>query len=365
MERSQKKFLLEGIPDWALLYLAVTAILSSVYFLILRDANGPTQPSIGTISTSQIVQQRHSRATEWKNVSGDQPLYLKDFVYTPAGSTVAVELDTREKVTLESNTLVQFDEIEKGQAVINLFSGKVEGALAIRQYDFRLLPFPPENLGHLADPGSIESRHAEFTAKLRAVLKRPVLSRDLSLIDIPSVTLDRFSDYEPAPKSPNNRVFNLTQNRWIRFVWAPIPFPNVEYLFEISKTVDFKKVISQQTTDFFVSLQFENENRYYWRVTAIRFGEKVVSSRVASFEVSERRGERSAMRLKLARQSKSYQVDIGTDATLRKILKTLRVREGACPKSGLPSGYYYCRVRSKEGTIIRIYPFSVSGRGDE
>ena len=347
--------------DRTILGTTLVSLVASLYLLVFwtRTQGAGDTPLIGKIEPSGTLRRRYARSLQWDDVSAEAPVYLKDYVYTPADVRATVTLLNNKKVELDPETLVQFDDILGDDLLIRLFEGNVRGGIIIRDSEFRLLPFPQISMDDLTDPRVIEARFADMNRRLQDLLRRPYPPRNFAEIAVPGLILDRLSDYEPVPVHPLGKIYNTKLNRWVQFMWAPVPLEGVSYRLQLAKTQKFDPTMDHNEKEFFVSFQFEQEAVYYWRVRAMRKDE-VVISRSAMIELSIKKGEKSPTRLRLPQRTSGYTVDIARDMTFRNILRIVKTNDPVCPTANLNVGAYYCRVRAAiGGRLLKIYPMSV------
>ncbi|NBT59627.1 hypothetical protein EBT16_12665 [bacterium] len=120
--------LMESRVDRLLLVLGLILSLSSGFLLMRPQAvDFSTQsPVIGTLKTSSEVSRRHARSFSWGKIEKESNLFLKDMVYVPPQSSAEVILNSNEKLSLEPDSMVEFDSISSDRFNIVLMQGNAK-----------------------------------------------------------------------------------------------------------------------------------------------------------------------------------------------------------------------------------------------
>jgi hypothetical protein len=108
--------------DRGVLLLSFLAILFLSYFLFFQQnkLSVSSLQVVGTIQTDGILQRRQPRSLGWEDIKTDSQIYLKDFIYVPKNTKATIVLKNKKTLELESDSMIQFDEIFQDQIQISL-----------------------------------------------------------------------------------------------------------------------------------------------------------------------------------------------------------------------------------------------------
>lgn len=287
--------------DRLLLVLAFFLFSYSSYFLSHYSFENQVPEGaveLGTLKSSGVVRRRHARTLHWANVAKEGSVYLGDIIYTPKNTTAEVSWGKNEKIELEPDSMVQFDEVTLNRVSILLMEGKIKqhgtktNAISVKKVEevFRVMPYPKTSQltldgDNLAD---LEKQKTELDEKLK-----PLLANKLTLEEYAKVTplpeeKKKLSDFTLTLTSPKQEKFDLGKNSWMTMAWHAIPIKGIVYQLELSREKDFGRVVSHKTNSNELGIQFEDPGTYYWRVKAFS-GREEIQSDINQFTLIDKR----------------------------------------------------------------------------
>ncbi|NBX92013.1 MAG: hypothetical protein EB120_02070 [Proteobacteria bacterium] len=190
--------------------------------LLLKDAI-----KIGVLETSNAVQVRHAKALSWDRIRRRGNVYQKDMVYAPKGSSAVITLSKDEKLFLESDSMVEFDNVSSDRMNVLLLEGEAkvvskdpngnEQSIQIeKNVVIPVLPYPKVDAvsTFFVDPELWAKEQGQLTQVMRAET-----SKNLNLIDeIPvslALLITSASDLVDVSgwQEQQNNLNQLVQNR--------------------------------------------------------------------------------------------------------------------------------------------------------
>jgi hypothetical protein len=361
--------------DRVILLIAIIFFCVTGYFLFFETTEGRLKKGmtvLGKISTRGVVRRRHAGSLYWSNISGEATLYLRDTVYTPMDTTAEVIFNGNQKLELEPDSMVQFDEITVDKIQIVLKEGKeklvelgkpqsirLKTVTAKQETPIRILPYP-KTLGMRAlgvEVDALEKVLQSLTADLKVILERKIALASVVEVRIPEAPQLTADLYELRLISPNAETYDITANPWIKMSWEPLPLKGVSYQLEMARNPYFSKPLHFVTKDNRISVPLDQAGHYYWRVRGIK-GTQQVLSRVFYFEV-EKRQVRDILGTG-GRVPANFLWEVFADSGFEKSLRNSISDDPICPTKGLERGVYYCRIRDlATNKIVKQYPLEV------
>ena len=346
------------------------------YFLFLHTPTfrGSSNAPVGTLTTQGgAVKRRHAGSLRWGVISREDTVFLRDTVFVPKDVRSVVTFNNKQKIELESNSMIQFDEVNADRVEITLMEGKAsatEGEVTVKKEEKPKVVAPrifkaTKLLFYLSELRSLEMEYQDYSTRVHGHLYKSLpLDRARDDWKPANLTLGSLFHYELNLIRPaKNERFNLRMNNWMEFAWTPIPLDKVAYILEVSRMPEFKRFLSYPSSKSALSMQFLDDSDYYWRVRAKREREVLISS-VSRFAMSEKGGTSvSSFRRLPATQIVIYFVEI-TDRNSKSVLIQTTNIEERCPQENLKAGAYYCKVRKAKGEPpIKEYAFEVGTHG--
>jgi hypothetical protein len=282
--------------DRGVLLLSFLAIFFLSYFLFFQQnkLSVSSLQVVGTIQTDGILQRRQPRSLGWENIQTDSQIYLKDFIYVPKNTKATIVLKNKKTLELESDSMIQFDEIFQDQIQISLldsvqkaFKG-TENTVVMQKQKFEFIPMIQFVQKRLESLEPMIQMQQEMTESLKKHLQ--VALKKIKPVTTENILAHTLFDYELNLISPVDDRYNSTSNQWIAMLWTDVPLKGVEYELEISKYQDFHKVIKHQTKKNKLKIQLQDPGEYYWKVNA-RFEKEKLSSNIKKFTMTKRGGK--------------------------------------------------------------------------
>jgi hypothetical protein len=253
---------------------------------------------IGGLKTSGVVQRRHARALSWGKIRREGTIYKKDIVYAPKGTTAEIVLSGNEKLVLEPDSMVEFDDVSSDKMGVLLLEGQAKvyaeksGDMESKplvveaKKEIQVLPYPRVDAVSLflVDPAVWREEQNRLGKSIQESSSKKLGLLAEIAVKVPDLTLMGLSDYSLTLLPPQEAAVNNSSSPWIELRWKEIPLSGVNYELEIAKTPDFRQLISHQTKTSSVRLQLFQNGQYFWRVRAQNKREQTVSS-VHRFEV--------------------------------------------------------------------------------
>jgi len=241
-------------------------------------------PVIGMIKTFSGVNRRHARALSWGKIDKESKLYLKDMIYTPPKSSAEVILNSNEKLTLEPDSMVEFDSVSSDRFNIVLIQGAaklisdkgtekaVMPALAPVEVQIPEVQKPQLPIFFI-DTKSWEASQKSLVQSVYSSVKSTKLLPE-SQVKTALVDLNSISDYKLDLLPPKITNTDDSAGPWYRLAWTVLPVKGTVYEIEVSRSADFKSVIKHETERTGLEIQFLEEGSHYWRVVAKNGKEK-------------------------------------------------------------------------------------------
>jgi len=358
MAEKTKKSFSEKDKDRIILIVAVAGLCAILYLLFFYSPLDwiINAKSVASIKTEGTVRRRHAGNLAWRNIKGQDSIYLRDVVYVPKNTEAFVTLPGKGTFPLPPDTMVQFDETSLDEIAITLREGT--------KPKFQLMPSKlhmAKLTRYLQDVMQFELRLSELRQRtLDKVFKELPLVRT-SPIFKNDFALDLLDDYDLKLVSPKSDRYNLKSNRWMKMSWSAIPLAGVNYTLEISKDSIFSRVLPHSTKSNRLLIQFDDEGTYYWRVRAEKDRRTLVSDSW-NFTMLHRGGQASrTLAFKLPTGGpKGYPFEVSKTDQFDDVVKNGLGDTAECKTQGLAPGKYYCRVRAPKGTeILKIYELQV------
>jgi hypothetical protein len=233
-----------------------------------------SSPVVASVHTDGKIRRRHAQTLQWEDLTDQEPIYLRDSVYVPSGSSADVTLKDGKTVSLAPDSLVQFDDITISAMEISLWD-----KLKQQEKAFRLMPLPkPPKAGDLTDTFGLRLQYEDLRQRLSAILTKAMALGSAKSIAPYHFSLNRLDDYNIELLAPfNGQHIALNGERWMRMAWSPIPLIGTTYELLMSRDPNFRQKIPHQTQSTSVNVQFQDPGRYFWRVRVKRGNETVIS----------------------------------------------------------------------------------------
>jgi hypothetical protein len=245
-------------------------------------------PVIGMIKTFSGVNRRHARALSWNKIEKESNLYLKDMIYTPPKSSAEVILNSNEKLTLEPDSMVEFDSISSDRFNIVLIQGAAKlisnkgtatailpkaAAVEVRMPEVQKPQLPV----FFIDTKSWETNQKDLIQNVYSIAKPAKLLPEAQ-VKMTRFELNSLLDYKVGllPAKVSNPAD--PDGPWYRLSWTALPVQGTTYEIEVSRNADFAPAIKHETQRTFLDIQFLEEGNHYWRVVAKNRNEKNQSS---------------------------------------------------------------------------------------
>lgn len=287
--------------DKVLTVLAAILFLVAGYYLFFHEPDyvGITNAvEIGKLKPTQgFVRRRHARNLNWRTLKDSETLYLKDIVYVPKGMMAEIELAGKKKLTLESDTMVQFDEMTMDGIEITLFDGHVKGAAAVVKRVQEIMPVllprkKTQMANQLTGLDALALRSSELQGRGGDFYQRLKNRRAVQTITAPRpLALNRLEDYVLEPIRPKGGTNVVSGRNWIELTWTQVPLDGVEYVVQIAKDDDFEKFIRFPTTKQKTFIKLGASGTFYWRVVA-SLGKEKATSVAENFKTTVTRAKR-------------------------------------------------------------------------
>lgn len=287
--------------DKALIFLAMLVFLGSGYHLSHFASEGGVAGDaveVGAFTTSGTIKRRHARTLHWGNVAHSGKVYLGDIVYTPKNTTTEITWGKNEKIELEPDSMVQFDEITLNRVSISLMEGKFKLGKASNKANvsvfvkkaaaevFHVMPYPKivKQKSILSQLEDLESQKQALDERLKTELSQKIELQELvklaGLVEDPK----KLSDYSIALTTPAPGRYDINKNSWMTMAWTKVPLKGVVYQLEISRDKTFGRVVSHKTKGDELSIQLEDLGVYYWR-TKVFSGKESLTSEISEFTI--------------------------------------------------------------------------------
>ncbi|NBX75543.1 MAG: hypothetical protein EBQ92_03245 [Proteobacteria bacterium] len=245
-------------------------------------------PVIGVIKTISSVNRRHARALSWSKIDKESKLYLKDMIYTPPKSSAEVILNSNEKLTLEPDSMVEFDSVSSDrfnivliQGAAKLVSDKGTSTAILQKPEAVEVKMPevqkPQLPVFFIDTKSWEASQKELIQNVYTTVKSAKLLPE-DQVKLAQLELNALSDYKLGLLAPKISNAQDPEGPWYRLSWTVLPVKGTVYEIEVSRNADFKPAIKHETLRTFLDIQFLEEGNHYWRVVAKNKTEKSQSS---------------------------------------------------------------------------------------
>lgn len=274
----------EGAGDRAIFLAASLGLCAVLHLLFFHNPNAMLTESnvIAKIRTEKMVRRRHAKTLSWQAIQGEEKIFLRDIVYVPKDTVAFVTFLDGKTLELKPDSMVQFDETSVDGIEITLFD----------LVGFQITPYPKITRSvFLENPRPLELRHSEFSDRLTEHLQKNLNLSKFKPLKPSELVLNRLSDYDLVLIKPENKVYDISRNRWLQHLWTPIPLTDVKFELHTSLDPKFRRFQSQRPKAYKLIVQFDKPGEYFWRVKATR-GTETLFSNVGSFTISEGRGTR-------------------------------------------------------------------------
>jgi hypothetical protein len=266
------------------LVLMVTLALGIFLLLFGLDSSNlydSDRPPIGTVFPDGSVRYRAGRSLEWNDVDSEFPVYQRDSIFTPAGSSATIELTEGGTISLKPNTLVKLIDLGSRQTDVELVFGEAKGATAapaVPVDNLRNMIYACQRTGdvkRLSGP-AVEGGVPVLPppAKLAALPPKPVPPR--------VKPIDKLEHFGISILVPANKSTIPRTSLWVGFNWSPVPVRGVKYELEVSRDLSFKTRIGSKDARPGELLLVNLPGEYYARVKA-RVGKEVIESPASQF----------------------------------------------------------------------------------
>jgi hypothetical protein len=241
-------------------------------------------PVIGMIKSFSGVNRRHARALSWSKIEKESKLYLKDMIYTPPQSSAEVILNSNEKLTLEPDSMVEFDSVSSDRFHIVLIQGTAK-LISDKGTSTAILPtatavevvMPEAKKTQLPfffiDTKSWETSQKELIQNVYTAVKSTKLLPEAQVKMVP-MELNSLLDFKLTLLPAKISHSRDSDGPWYRLSWTALPLKGTLYEIEVSRNADFNPAIKHETPRAFLDIQFLEEGNHYWRVVAKNKNEK-------------------------------------------------------------------------------------------
>lgn len=268
------------LQDLRLILMATIAVC--LFWVVFARDSGPvlesTKPSIGTVYPEGPIRYRQGRSLEWNDFSGEFPVFERDSIFTPAGSTAYIELNEGGVIDLKPNSLVKLVGLGAKADVGIVFGQSSRSAFdadALRNMIYACTP-----------PPTVKQLEILEVPELPVL---PVSSVKLlptrKVANVKALPLDDLSFYNLKLITPADGAGLPRTSLWVSFTWTEIPVKGVSYTLEVSRLKDFSAAkIGSKNAQSGGLLLLNLPGTYYARVTA-RLGKQAILSKVNQFEM--------------------------------------------------------------------------------
>jgi len=268
--------------------IALSLLVSAIagYFLFFYSANFSGiegAVALGSLQSDRSIRIRHARSLQWGTAEKVCNVYLKDTVFIPKGTSAEFQWKDN-KITLESESLVQFDEASLDNLEITLIEGKIKtDSRSSKVVKVAKAPVPTtlffkaKSMPYLSDINSFVLLQSELSSRTLDRLGKKMGLEPLLSVNVPRLNLSRLSDYRLVLKSPEAKTYRLSQKSWIYFAWSPLPLKELDYEVQVDVSEDFRHPISVNAKQSQANILFESPRPYWWRLVARRKMEYLVS----------------------------------------------------------------------------------------
>lgn len=254
---------------------------------------------IGGLKTSGVVQRRHARALSWGKIRREGTVYKKDIIYAPKGTSAEIVLSGNEKLILEPDSMVEFDDVSSDKMGVLLLEGQAKVFLKkpgeteskpivveAKKDSIQVLPYPKVDAVSMffVDPAVWKEEQVRLGKTIQEISSKKVGLLSEITVKVPDIKLLSLSDYSLMLLPPQESTGANGASSWIEMRWREMPVSGVNYELEIAKTPDFRQLITHRTKGSAVRLQLLQSGQYFWRVRAQNQKEQTVSS-VHRFEI--------------------------------------------------------------------------------
>ena len=250
--------------DWILVAIATVLVIMALRILMMQSAEplGPGSMPIGQLQTEGWVKRRHAGTLQWEQISASDTVYLRDTIYTPFNTQATIQLKDKRVLELEPDSLVQLDDINKGQLQIALLYGDSMPKPMEALNDFQLRRKPL-----LAIPIPLETGTASLESRTKKALSDALGVETVAAAPaLPVLPRPQFRDYIVQLVSPTPRT--VSRNATVTFAWTPIPIPDAEYELNVSRDPAFKQSLWYPLKTNQVQADLMIKGDYYWRIKA-------------------------------------------------------------------------------------------------
>ncbi|MCC6275327.1 MAG: FecR domain-containing protein, partial [Leptospiraceae bacterium] len=263
--------------EWRILgaLVAVIVIFSGLlYYDLNKKQSFGNRMIIGTITFKKnIVQRKFDSQVTWARVEQNSPLANRDTVLSSDFSDAVIQLKDGTEIQVDENTML-FLEILGEDANIDFATGSIkvkkkesggdlkikskEATIQVGTGDIKLEQSKDKDLNLFVNEGVATVNDGKTSQKLS---KEQQAEFGKDGVNVQKIGL--------RPISPENQKFEYLTDRSLAFQWAKSDEFSSTVL-ELSKRRNFDPALKKiHTSGSSVSVPFDSEGTYYWRVTGI------------------------------------------------------------------------------------------------
>ncbi len=258
-------------------------IFLMLFGLNASNMNSSDKPPIGTVFPDGNVRYRAGRSLEWNDFDAEFPVYQRDSIFTPEGSSATIELTEGGSIDLKPNTLVKLIDLGSAQTDVELVFGDAKGASqnapqieALRNMIYACQR--PSDVKRLSGPTSGELPKLPERLNLGALIARPNVP--------PTKPLDKLDYFGIKILSPADKSTLPQTSLWVGFNWSPVPLKGVQYELEVSRESTFVNRIGTKNAKPGELLLVNLPGKYFARIRA-RIGSRTVLSPTSEFTMEK------------------------------------------------------------------------------
>jgi hypothetical protein len=247
------------------------------------NMNSSDKPPIGTVFPEGNVRYRAGRSLEWNDINAEFPVYQRDSIFTPEGSSATIELSDGGRIDLKPNTLVKLIDLGSRQTEVELVFGDAKGASQITPQIEALRNMiyacqRPSDVKRLSGPMDGELPKLPERLTLGPLLPKPALP--------PTKPLDSLDYFKIKILTPAHQSTLPQTSLWVGFNWSPVPLKGVQYELEVSRDNSFVNKIGTRNAKPGELLLVNLPGKYFARIRA-RVGSRSVLSPVSEFTMQK------------------------------------------------------------------------------
>ncbi len=263
-----------------ILYLiCVIGIIASGFYLLSSTAafrKAPSQKqSLGFIKPmGQDIRIRGEEELTWSRVVGEEKVFQRDRVFTGVGSTANVNLRSKNKFTIEPNSLVVISDGEDPN--IDLESGSFLGQFKKGAQIFLKSQGQSTKIISNGATFRMESKKGDKNLKLIVLsgevtvqasdVLQPQKVRANEEVEVSrNISLKKLPIFLKAP-SPGSVLWN--REEFVKFEWTNSASKGATSVVEVANDPLFSHPVRlEKTNEEFISLKLPTDQVYFWRVT--------------------------------------------------------------------------------------------------